>query len=817
MPAAVPTIVSFIIASNYTGWAAFGIMAVGTAMSAGIGYLQQRKALGNMKNIDTQGIQANTRSTQAEIRSFYGLNKVGGNDVFMGTTGADNKKLWIVQTLSEGQCNGIHQVEGVPQVFLGDRLWNEYGDAGELVQLHFHDGASDQVVDPDLAAAFPDWTDTLRNTCYLIYEIDYDSNWFQSLPQRTVLLEGRLVYDWRTSTWVYSSNAALVLYHYMTDETYPLQYDPTLFNLIAWTAAADYCDLKGFTWEGHLTPDMSPMDVINNITAHFRGKITFYDGQFSLRYMDLNYESAVMTLDDRHILRDEAGRAMITVSQPGRYTRPDGLKVRFINPEKDFTEDHVIVGDETGVIRDFVLPGCHSRTNAGIIGTFELERQQLDRGISGTFRDDAVRLEPLDPVVLNCSDLGIAGYLMRVTDTESTQNGLVNLTLAFEDEALYDDVYNLRTDDLYTCALPDPQEEPPGVANVTVAEELYSYRLRSFTRLKVSFDPPAGYPWYDYAEVWLSYDDIEWKYLFPAVSTFQIDPVEEGVRYYLRIKAVNKRGVKQRDANDYKVSRQIQGKTAAPASVGALQAIVNSNAVNLYADKVSDSDVELYEFRLGPSWTGAIFLAALRNPNLSLYGVKPGAHTFWINTLSNNGTYGTAPRSYTVVIPDPPHGWTVQGTASCDYSAGTHNNTELTSYSGENYLKCSHAGGVLTGTYLSPVYDLGSNASRLIYIQAQIVVTGVGTTWDDVFPVGALWTVADLTRPWTEIFELPAGPTVRMTLIHGEGSPPAAEVERMEILGTMVTARYIQVEIEITDPGAEVNAMVQALTIKRCT
>ena len=78
--------------------------------------------------------------------------------------------------------------------------------------------------------------------------------------------------------------------------------------------------------------------------------------------------------------------------------------------------------------------------------------------------------------------------------------------------------------------------------------------------------------------------------------------------------------------------------------------------------------MELYEFRLGSSWGGAIFLAALRSPNYSLYGVKPGTHTFFLNTLSNNGQYGDTPASAEATLIDPPDNWSVTNTETCDYS-----------------------------------------------------------------------------------------------------------------------------------------------------
>ena len=70
---------------------------------------------------------------------------------------------------------------------------------------------------------------------------------------------------------------------------------------------------------------------------------------------------------------------------------------------------------------------------------------------------------------------------------------------------------------------------------------------------------------------------------------------------------------------------------------------------------------------------------------------------------------------------------------------------------------------------------------------------------------------------WSELIELPAGPSVKMRINYGETSALGNTVEKMEILMASVTARYFQAEIEITDPTAEVYALVENLTIKWCS
>jgi hypothetical protein len=105
----------------------------------------------------------------------------------------------------------------------------------------------------------------------------------------------------------------------------------------------------------------------------------------------------------------------------------------------------------------------------------------------------------------------------------------------------------------------------------------------------------------------------------------------------------------------------------------------------------------------------------------------------------------------------------------------------------------------------------------MVYVLADIVVTGSGTTWDSQFPDPTTWEEGGATdRTWTEIFELSAGPKVEMTLKYGESSPPTNEIEKLEILSAVATGRYFQVVITITDPNDEIHALVENFTLKFC-
>jgi len=68
------------------------------------------------------GIKTNLRSTEAVIPVVYGTQMVGGNFAYANTSGTHNKYLHVALILAQGECNAIHQVDGVDQIFIDDKI-----------------------------------------------------------------------------------------------------------------------------------------------------------------------------------------------------------------------------------------------------------------------------------------------------------------------------------------------------------------------------------------------------------------------------------------------------------------------------------------------------------------------------------------------------------------------------------------------------------------------------------------------------------------------------------------------------------------------
>ena len=438
MPAAIPAVISMVgmyeALGAATSWGAF-LWIVGSTVASYeaanlISSSESSSARDPLNTILTGGEKVNTRSSQTSLKVIYGQRKIGGNDVYIATAGDQgDKDLWIVQVLAEGPCEGIAQdSDGHDLVFFGDKQAYEY--PSDKYEYFFHPG-DETVCDSHLNAVDPNWTDVLKGTTYIVYHFVYDRDVWMGIPTRTVVLKGRKLYDFRDGTTSYSTNPVLALYDYMTDEEYGLGKSASEIDTTSWTSVANYCDTNGIEINMCLA-GLNVYDAIAQMLLPLHGEMYWWDGKYYLRYKDLNSESIALPLTDEHIVQDDTGKAMISISQPGRAGAPDGVKVSFVDKDKDYTSDSVIVGESQGNIKNITLASVTDRQQASLIGLYILERAKLNRKISGTFRGDCVRLDVGDLVSLTTSALGISDQTMRVQEADIRGDNLVDLVLEYE-------------------------------------------------------------------------------------------------------------------------------------------------------------------------------------------------------------------------------------------------------------------------------------------------------------------------------------------------------------------------------------------------
>jgi hypothetical protein len=785
--------------------------------------------------------------SQAPIPLLYGRTRVGINKAYIGTSGADNKYLHIIGLLGEGTINGIAQTGSVDQVFLDDLLYTSFGS---LVHYEIFTGTPNQSVCATLHAALTGWNDPLRHTAYIYVRLQYDQDKFQKIPTITVEIEGLKIYNpgsneylrdengnlvtgedgeyiYDTSalpTWEYSNNPALCALDYITRPSsrggVGIGYDRLVETNLTGTTA--YCTEKGWTCNLPIIDNQACVDNLTEILTTFRGAVMYAVTQFKLLYADLDYETSCLSIDEDDIVQHGKYSTLVP-KQPSIFNCANAIRIKYLNKANKYILDDYVLADsdaiaQAGSYREETVQirGIDNAPNAMKMANYYLEKEQVNKTISAQLHARCCALEAHDVFDVTHDDRGWDAKYFRVKAIAVDGNMNVTIEAEEEEEEFYNDTYDMATHDWYDTMLPRPSDAVRQVINVSHTEEVYYYRERSFTRWKISFDKPAeeDYPWWDYAEIWIKIGSGDYVYMTKSRSDYTLDPVQEGETYSCKIVSVSIFGAKEAFSTAYTVSRYMTGKTDVPSNLTGVTGVASGDSLTLWADPVIDPDIEGYEIRIGSSWSGGLLFAFTKAPYIRLTGVKTGEFTFFIAAKDNGGHYSETPVSCTVTILGPA-GYTDKNTWSWDFSTGDHSNTEQTTHGGNNVLGGTHTGGVLVGTWTSPEYDLGSKKKVRIYGDFITDFASSALTWGSVFPAGALWSDIAAGTSWARLLAQDDAGQLQATIFWGDTSGVLTNsADFFQILAVEIDARYVQVEVTITDPQDDAHVYLRTLNMK---
>ena len=193
---------------------------------------------------DAQSVLVNKNSNIAQIPVVYGTRKMGGTRVFVETSGAENKYLYICLVLCEGE------IDSIGEIYINDEALTGSAYA-PYVTVDKKLGTDSQTASTVLTAA-PSWssTDTLSGIAYLGIRLEFNQDVFSSIPNINAIVNGRKIYDPRTATTALSSNPALCLRDYLTDTRYGKGLDASLIDDTSISSAANACDTDVTNYDG---------------------------------------------------------------------------------------------------------------------------------------------------------------------------------------------------------------------------------------------------------------------------------------------------------------------------------------------------------------------------------------------------------------------------------------------------------------------------------------------------------------------------------------------------------------------------------------
>ena len=339
----------------------------------------------NFAEQQAKGVLVNKFTANGHIPIVYGTRKVGGNVVFLETSGTDNQYLYMAVVLSEGEINGVTSLfVNDNQVTLSGTLTDgtqrtvassdvNFFDESSLITVEAHFGTDSQTAST-LLSTLTSWTSNhrLRGLAYLAIRFEWNADKFGSLPQVQAIVQGRKVYNPNldgtltggsgshradtSTTWEYSDNPILQLLDYLRNERFGMGIPNSYFdsNFADWQTATDICDTNITPFSGasqidlmdsHTVVDTSvkAIDNVKNFVRGSRSYLNFSGGKYNILVESTG--SASITLTEDNII---GGISIQSKNKNSRYNR---VIVNFINPDKNFQSDTAQFPpvDETGL------------------------------------------------------------------------------------------------------------------------------------------------------------------------------------------------------------------------------------------------------------------------------------------------------------------------------------------------------------------------------------------------------------------------------------------------------------------------------------
>ena len=653
----------------------------------------------NNSEQQARGALVNKFTANGHIPIVYGTRKVGGNVVFLETSGTDNQYLYMALVLSEGEINDISSI------IINDNIVTWSGDIADNTQItvgssdsNFYDGASLITCEPhfgsddqsasSLLSTLSSWTSNhrLRGLAYLAIRFEWNQDKFGSLPTVQAIVQGKKVYNPNldgtvtggsgshrkdtSSTWEYSDNPILQLLDYLRNERFGMGIPNSYFdsNFADWQTATDVCDTNITPFSGasqidlmdsHIVIDTSKkaIDNVKYLIRGARGYLNFTSGKYKVLVETSG--SASITLTEDNII---GGISISSKSKNSRYNR---VIVNFINPDKDYQSDTAQFPpvDETGLASadqhstmktadgDLLLEGRFdysmftSPYQAQEMAEIILRRSRSSLDVSLKADATALDLAIGDIVNITHATPAFSAKPFRVQNMTINSDHTIGLQLTEHQDSFYTFGTQQEVATIPNTTLPNPfTVQPP--ASVTLSDQLIQYNDGTVI---VALDITVGAS----PDKFIDFYQVEYKlstetdfiiYAQGSGLTHRVLNVIDQQTYDVRVKAVNTAGV---SSTYVSAQRTIVGAIAPPSDVTDFSCNISGQEAHLSWEAVTDLDLAFYNLRFSEEldgtadWQNSVALVEKISRPATSISVPARKGTYLIKAVDKLGNFSS--------------------------------------------------------------------------------------------------------------------------------------------------------------------------------
>lgn len=662
---------------NITAQAIVGYIAISTVTSLALRALMPKQSLSS----GMQGLLTNNLDGTAVQQYVYGQVRKGGTITFYESSGTNNKYLHMVV------CLAGHKVAEIGDIYVNDEVvaldasgfvisspWNS------KIRIKKHLGSESQTADPDLVSE-TSVTNSFRGKgiAYLYIRLEYDQDVFPNgIPTFTAVVKGKEVYDPRTDTTAWSSNAALCVRDYLTDDRGlgDPSIDETLFAIAANICAEPVALSAGgsemrYGANGVIVSDVQPGAALQQMITACAGTLFWGQGAWKLKPGYYTPPVKTFTLSDlRSAISLQTRQSMSEVFNAVQGTFNDAAQdwitadyPKLVGPAF-VTEDH---GVESAI--DLELPMTTSAATAQRISKLALYRGREQMTFSADFGLSALEVQVGDIVAITNERYGWANKEFEVTGWKffNDEDGMrVNMTLRETSEAAFDwdseesaIIHNNASLPAFNvvASVTDLHLEATSVLNddgisIPAIKATWTPSTNSFVQYyEIQYKRLGGEEdwgsiadahtteddWGSVAAVHTTEDDwgltnepvltpdVDYVSSFGSSNAYLIQPVLNGYDYNVRVRAVNSIGVRSPWATSTLSSI---GDTTPPNEPLSLSAVGTYKSITLSWINPADQDLDFIEI-----WQSTVNNLA----SATLIGSVKGTN-FTVPNLPNNTT-----------------------------------------------------------------------------------------------------------------------------------------------------------------------------------
>jgi len=607
-----------------------------------------------------KGILVNKFTANAHIPIIYGTRKVGGNVVFLETSGTDNEFLYMAIVLSEGEIHDISNIfvnDNAVQfnddladntqtfVHVNDENFRgqiEGGGTESLITVEPHFGSDTQTAS-SLLSQLNNWdsTHTLSGLAYLALKFKWNPEKFGSLPTVQATVNGRKVYNPNldgtltggsgshrkdtSSTWAFSDNPILQLLDYLRNDRFGMGIPDSYFdsNFADWQTATDVCDTTVTFSSGHTDALMSSdtvvdtsvkaIDNVKNFVRGSRSYLNFAGGIYNILVETTG--SASITLTEDNII---GGISVQSKNKNSRYNR---VIVNFINPFKNFQSDTAQFPpvDETGLDSadqhetmktadgGLLLEGrfdfsmLTSSFQAQEMAEIILRRSRSSLDISLKADATALDLSIGDIVNVTHATPSFSAKPFRVQGMTINADHSVSLQCSEHQDSFYAVGTQVAEPEIPDTNLPNPFSVQAPVVSAT--DELRSRNEEAIAVLLVNVTATDSFITDFEVQAKKSTDSVFINLGRGSSAQFELVNVEDDVIYDIRARSVSS---VSRSAFT-SITHQVVGKTLPPQDVTNFSVNIIGTEAHLGWTPVTDLDLSHYRIRHAKETSGATY------------------------------------------------------------------------------------------------------------------------------------------------------------------------------------------------------------------